>query len=63
MGVNNNNKLSQQQQQQSCCDGTNLRQLVQQHLYRKQNHELELLRQGILTDLGDLKPDLEDADP
>ena len=26
----------------------------------KENQELELLRQGILTELGDLKPDLED---
>ena len=29
--------------------------------YQKQNQDLELLRQGILTELGDLKPVLEDS--
>ena len=34
---------------------------VSEEWYRKQNQELELLRQGILTELGNLKPDLKDS--
>ena len=30
--------------------------------YQQQNQELELLCQGILTELGDLKPDLKDGE-
>ena len=33
--------------------------MVSEEWYRKQTQDLELLQQGILTELGDLKPDLE----
>ena len=32
---------------------------ITEEWYMKQNQELELLRQGILTEVGDLKPDVE----
>ena len=34
--------------------------MIPEEWYQKQNQELELLHQGILMELGDLKPDLED---
>ena len=33
---------------------------IPEEWYQKQNHEPELLCQGILMELGDLKPDLKD---
>ena len=39
---------------------TSLDSTISEEWYQKQNQDLELLRQGILTETGDLKPDLED---
>ena len=36
--------------------------MISKEWYQKQNQELELLCQGILSKLGDLKPDLKDSE-